>query len=89
MPVSWTEKASTVFARLSVSLSELHPSITGVIERETLPFSVNLKAFESRFLRICWSRLASVWIVFGRSIARSTSKSSFLVSAKWRKARST
>lgn len=53
IPVSWTERAITVSARLSTSCSRLHPSRATVTSRITLPRSVNWKVFESRFLSHC------------------------------------
>ncbi len=46
----------------------------------TLPFSVNLKAFDKRFLRIWFKRCISVSINSGRSSCSSTSNFRFLAS---------
>ena len=60
MPVSATRNAIASPARESVSLSAFQPPVTTSTENETSPRSVNLNAFESRFLRTCWRRFASV-----------------------------
>src|SRR5215470_13107785 len=54
----------------------------------TRPLSVNLKAFERRFLRICCSRFGSVLMTGGRSGSRSMMNSSPLSAANWWKLRS-
>ena len=50
-----TEKATIVPGAPSRT-----PSVAGAISSATLPRCVNLNAFDSRFFRICCSRLASV-----------------------------
>ena len=72
MPVSRTEKATTCRARFSASFSSLQPRETGRMPSSTEPESVNLKALESRFLRICISRVGSVVIARGSPCASST-----------------
>ena len=62
MPVSETEKAQT------------EPSCSAETRRATDPFSVNLKALDSRFFRICWTRCSSVGIVSGSQVSTSTEK---------------
>ena len=52
MPVSLTRNATTPGARPSAGWSLLQPCVTGVASSMTVPFSVNLKAFDSRFFRI-------------------------------------
>ena len=89
MPVSRTEKESTILARLSVSISWLQPLETGWMSSATVPFSVNLKALDRRFLRTCCRRLASVCIAAGRPLCSSRMKLRPLFSATWRKVRST
>ena len=63
-PVSSTTNSSTDSARESASLANCRPSASA-IRSFTSPASVNLKAFESRFLTTCWSRCSSVSIVGG------------------------
>src|SRR5207247_2437888 len=65
MPVSDTAKQSTSGARFNSSLSGLHPPSAGSTVSVTCPWCVNLNALDSRFLMICWSRLASVWMARG------------------------
>ena len=61
MPVSDTAKQITSAARFSSSLSGVHPLRARLhASASPAPWCVNLNAFESRFLMICWSRLASV-----------------------------
>ena len=56
-------------ADAGVAHRELHVAVgpAAAISSDTVPRSVNLIAFESRFLRICDRRCASVSIVAGRS----------------------
>ena len=58
MPVSLTEKHTVSFAMRAVR--NLVLSWAGPIRSTTEPFSVNLRAFESKFLRICSTRCMSV-----------------------------
>ena len=60
IPVSETDSASTPRARRKEACSGLHPACASRARTSTRPCSVNLKAFESRFFRTCWSRLPSV-----------------------------
>ena len=60
MPVSLTENTTTSGQRFNSSLSGFQPPAAGSTASVTCPLWVNLKAFESRFLMICWSRFASV-----------------------------
>jgi hypothetical protein len=89
MPVSLTLIWITVRARFSDSFSGFHPSVTGLISIATRPDSVNLNALDSRFLRICCKRLASVCIDRGSDGSASTTNSTCLLSATWRNVRST
>ena len=63
-PVSSTANSSTASARDSASLANWRPSATP-IRSLTPPDSVNLNAFESRFLSTCCSRCSSVSIAGG------------------------
>ena len=69
MPVSVTENAMTVFAAFSISCSGFQPPVATLAWNETLPRSVNLNAFDSRFLSTCCSRLVSVWIAGGSAVS--------------------
>ena len=89
MPVSLTLKAMTWSAASSVSQPADQPDTAGAIDSDTWPTCVNLKAFDSRFLMICCSRLMSVSMVRGSDGSSCTRKSTFLVSATCRKVRST
>jgi hypothetical protein len=89
MPVSLTDIAITPRALFRLSLSGDQPSVTGRTSIDTRPRSVNLNALDSRFFRICWSRLASVCIERPTFGATSTSNASRLLSATWRNVRST
>ena len=88
-PVSITEKETTASARDSASLANCRPSASST-RSATLPASVNLNAFESRFFRICCRRCSSVSSV-GGTFAPCTSISNFssLSSATGRNERST
>ena len=88
MPVSLTENATTPGAALSTGWSGVHPPAAGAICSVTRPRSVNLSAFESRFLSTCCRRFGSVCSSGGRFGARSTVKLSRLVSATGRNVRS-
>ena len=90
MPVSVTEKPMTVPARPSACEASWKPSGAGSIRSETLPSSVNLTAFESRFFSTCWRRCSSVNTVGGTSgPAVSTVSSRPFSSASGRNVRST
>ncbi len=59
MPVSLIASAITCSARLRLGWSDSsHPYLTDL--HADLSRAVNLKALESRFLRICWSRFESL-----------------------------
>jgi hypothetical protein len=88
MPVSATEKAITWSAWLSMRLDGRQPSVTGRTRSTTLPWSVNLKALERRFLSTCCTRRGSVSMARGRPGSASISNSSPLAWATWRKVRS-
>jgi len=60
MPVSVTAKATTLAAPSSWPCPWLQPDVAGEIRRVTDPWSVNLKAFDSRFFSICCTRFSSV-----------------------------
>ncbi len=89
MPVSETAKARMALALRRLSLSGYAPALAGEIRSDTRPCRVNLKAFESRFLITCWSRLASVSMVSGTSGSTLTTNSRLFDSATWRNVRST
>ena len=89
IPVSLTENTTTLGARLSTSLVGSQPSVARPARNVTLPRSVNLKAFESRFRRICWRRFESVCSVSGVRASTSTRKPRPLDSATGRNVRST
>ena len=57
MPVSATSKATTVGALRSIGCSALQPPAAAAIASRTPPWSVNLKAFDSRFFSTCCRRL--------------------------------
>ena len=57
MPVSSTVEATTAGEPFRANWSGLHPRAAVATLSVTPPFSVNLKALESRLRRICWSRL--------------------------------
>ena len=88
MPVSVTENAIDVFARLSTGWPALQPAVARFMRSFTEPRSVNFSAFESRFFSTCCSRLASVWMRL-RETSGSTSmvNSRPLPSATWRNVR--
>ena len=65
-------EAITDWARPSTAWFALQPEEAFSMRRHTDPRSVNLSAFESRFLSTCCRRLASVTIV---SVGRSSSSS--------------
>ena len=81
MPVSLTEKKSTMSDWFRMSWSRPQPLGATPMWSCTFPSEVNLKAFDSRLRRICWMRFESVSNATGRSGSSSTSKSSFLESA--------
>ena len=88
-PVSSTTNSITASARERLSLANCRPSASP-IRSLTLPTSVNLHAFESRFLSTCCSRCSSVSIVGGTFAPwTSISKLSSLSSATGRNERST
>ena len=89
MPVSVTENAITDRARFKVSIAGPQPPAAASTRSDTPPLSVNLNAFESRFLMICWSRFESVKIDRAIPGPISIEKSRPLISATWRKVRST
>jgi hypothetical protein len=89
MPVSETENAITCWLRFSSSLSGLQPVNASSTVSVTWPWCVNLKAFDSRFFRICCRRLTSVTIDVGSCRPVWIMKSTALASATWRKVRST
>ncbi|MNL36798.1 hypothetical protein D3C87_1589060 [compost metagenome] len=70
MPVSRTSK------RIASSPCATSASVTE-------PFSVNLKALDSRFLRICCRRWLSVTMASGRPGIRSTRKATPFCSPTW------
>ena len=81
MPVSMTEKATTRSAWARMSPAKRMPCSAWPTWSVTEPSSVNLTAFESRFLRICWSRCGSVWIRGTAFGAKSSSNASSFSSA--------
>ena len=81
MPVSDTSKATTAGDWLKIGCSWLNPLVTGQTLSCTSPFSVNLKAFESKFFKTCCSRLESVKMERPRLGSMSTLNESCLVSA--------
>ena len=62
MPVSDTSNAITAGAVFSTGCSALQPPTAAETLRRTPPSAVNLKAFDSRFFRICCRRLELVTI---------------------------
>src|SRR5262245_21407004 len=87
IPESVTEKASTLPAVLKRSLDCDQPEVAREILNLTEPLSVNLNAFDSRFLMICCSRLSSVYMPRGKLGSNSIENSSFLSWAIWEKMR--
>lgn len=63
MPVSTTSKAMTEGACLSEGWSDDQPLVADATRSVTPPCAVNLKAFDSRFFRICWRRFESVMML--------------------------
>ena len=88
-PVSETMKAITSEAVASCARPGDQPLSAGAMRSCTEPRAVNLKAFDSRFLRTCCRRFSSVSIVTGSPGSMLTLKSSFCSSAVGRKVRST
>ena len=64
-------------------------SLTREMRTPTTPRSVNLKAFDKRFLMTCCRRLMSVYITGGRLLSSANAKRSLRDSATWVKVRST
>ena len=84
MPVSATSKATTLCAWLRMGWLAVQPAGAAKTLSCTPPRSVNLNAFDSRFLSTCWSRLESVMRVRPSAGSRSTLNESCRVSASWR-----
>ena len=89
MPVSITEKAITRSACDSAGWPALQPEVAGSTFSVTAPRLVNLKALDSRLVRICCSRLPSVSTVAGSRSSTCTWNSSPLSVATCRTVRST
>ena len=89
MPVSATWNMTTPSAFRSVGSPKRVSLGAGAIVSVTEPDSVNLNAFESRFLITCCSRCSSVTTVAGSSSSTITPNSSTFWSATGRKFRST
>ncbi len=71
-PVSTTARESVFFGSNPDDFSAA-PSPGRSILSETVPFSVNLKALERKFLSTCSTRFRSVWIESGRPFPIKTS----------------
>ena len=65
IPVSTTENATTSSAWERISPAKRSSGSASPARSVTVPCSVNLNAFESRFRSTCWSRCGSVSIVAG------------------------
>ncbi len=81
MPVSETSKDMTLPALDNVGWSGFQPEWAADTVNFMPPCSVNLKALESKFLRICCSRFESVKMLRSRCGSSSRSNDSFRLSA--------
>ena len=68
MPVSRTSIAKTLCASPRTGWSADQPDATGATRITTSPCDVNLNAFESKFFKICCSRLGSLVKARGRAL---------------------
>ncbi len=88
MPVSSTLNATTLAARSSDGCPDVQPEAAGSMVNVTMPCSVNLIAFEIRFLSTCCTRFWSVMTDAMVCGSRLASKVRPLLPATSRKVRS-
>ena len=82
MPVSETEIAMAAGASCSTGCSLDQPLVACSMRILTCPCAVNLKAFDSRFFRICCRRFGSLVNVRGSMWSMSTWNARFFDSAR-------